>query len=74
VGGLSDETLSALFEHSRRILQAGVRSGGALPKTIYGRKICPRCGAAVRRRGMGDEARIVHWCPACQTCKAINTI
>lgn len=66
LGRVSDEQLSGLFEHSRRILQAGVRSGGALPRTIYGRKVCPRCGSIVRRRGQGDEARTVHWCAACQ--------
>jgi endonuclease-8 len=66
IGGLSDETLSGLFEHSRRVLQAGVRSGGALPSAIYGRRICPRCGAGTRRRAQGDEARTLHWCPACQ--------
>jgi len=43
-----------------------VQSGGALPRAIYGRKACPRCGAIVRRRGQGDEARTVHWCAACQ--------
>jgi endonuclease-8 len=63
---LSDATVAALLEESRRLLQAGVRSGGALPRMIYGRKICPRCGAAVRRRGQGDQARTVHWCAACQ--------
>jgi endonuclease-8 len=63
---LSDETVAALLEQSRRVLQAGVRSEGALPRTIYGRKVCPRCGAVVRRRGQGDEARTVHWCAACQ--------
>jgi endonuclease-8 len=66
VGDLSDETLSDLFEQSRRLLEAGVRSGGALPRAIYGRRICPRCGAAARRRAQGDEARTLHWCPACQ--------
>jgi endonuclease-8 len=66
LGALSDETLSGLFEQARRVLQAGVRAGGALPRSIYGRRICPRCGAAVRRRGQGDEARTLHWCPACQ--------
>ena len=66
VGGFSDATLSALFEQSRRILQAGVRSGGALPHVVYGRKVCPRCGGRVQRRAQGDEARTVHWCPACQ--------
>jgi endonuclease-8 len=66
LGGLSDATVAALLEESRRVLQAGVRSGGALPRTIYGRRICPRCGAVVRRRGQGDEARTLHWCAACQ--------
>jgi endonuclease-8 len=64
--GFSDTTLTALLEESRRVLQAGVRAGGALPQAIYGRKICPRCGAVVRRRGQGDQARMVHWCAACQ--------
>ena len=64
--GFSDSTVAALLEESRRVLQAGMRSGGALPRTIYGRKICPRCGAVVQRRGQGDQARTLHWCAACQ--------
>jgi endonuclease VIII len=67
LGGISDETLTALLEQSRRLLQAGVRDGGQLPKAIYGTRRCRRCGGGVARRGQGDEARIVHWCPACQT-------
>ena len=64
--GFSDATLTGLLEESRRVLQAGVRAGGALPRAIYGRRICPRCGAVVLRRGQGDQARTVHWCAACQ--------
>lgn len=67
LGDLSDESLTALFASARRILQAGVHSGGALPRAIYGRKVCPRCRAVVRRRGQGDEARTVHWCATCQS-------
>jgi endonuclease VIII len=66
LAGFSDTTVAALLEESRRVLQAGVRSGGALPKAIYGRRICPRCGAVVRRRGQGDENRTLHWCASCQ--------
>lgn len=65
--GLSDETVTALLEQSRGVLQAGLRAGGALPHAIYGRRICARCGAVVQRRGQGDQARTVHWCGACQT-------
>ena len=66
VGGLGDAALAALFEQSRRVLQAGVAAGGALPRAVYGHRVCRRCGARVQRRGQGDEARTVHWCPACQ--------
>lgn len=64
--GVSDAGLTALFEQSRRVLQAGVRSGGRLPRAIYNRRTCSRCGAVVRRRAQGDDARTLHWCPACQ--------
>ena len=43
---------------------AACATAGALPKVVYGAKRCRRCGGAVRRRGQGDEARTVHWCPA----------
>jgi endonuclease VIII len=66
VGGLSDATLTGLFAHARTVLQAGLSAGGALPKVVYGARRCRRCGAAVQRRGQGDEARTVHWCAVCQ--------
>lgn len=66
IGNFSDAFLTALLEQSREQLQAGVRSGGALPRTIYGRRVCPRCGAVARRQGQGDQARTVHWCASCQ--------
>jgi endonuclease VIII len=66
LGGIEDETLSGLLEHSRKVLQAGVRAGGALPRVVYGARRCRRCGSAVRRRAQGDEGRTVHWCPTCQ--------
>jgi endonuclease VIII len=66
LGGLSDESVSALLEQSRRLLQAGVQARGALPKAVYGARRCRRCGSAVQRRPQGDEARTVHWCPVCQ--------
>ena len=64
--GFSDATLAALLEESRRVLQAGLRAGGTLPRAIYGRRLCARCGAVVQRRGQGDQARMTHWCATCQ--------
>ena len=58
LGGVSDETLRGLFEQSRRMLQAGVRSGGALPRTIYGAQASAR--AAARRAPPGTGRRGAH--------------
>jgi endonuclease-8 len=66
LGYVSDATLAALLEEARRVLQAGLRAGGALPCAIYGRRICRRCGGVVQRRAQGDQARTVHWCAGCQ--------
>jgi endonuclease-8 len=35
---------------------------------VYGRggKPCRRCGAAIRSRKTGDDARLSYWCPDCQ--------
>ena len=35
---------------------------------VYGRNglPCRRCGAAIRRRIQGDDARVTFWCPQCQ--------
>ena len=35
---------------------------------VYGRnnEPCRRCGAAIRRRIQGDDARVTFWCPCCQ--------
>jgi endonuclease-8 len=27
---------------------------------------CPRCGATILQRGMGDDNRTTFWCPGCQ--------
>lgn len=67
LGGIADATLRALLEESRRALEAGVTASGALRKAVYGARRCRRCGSPVLRRGQGDEARTVHWCPVCQT-------
>ena len=68
LGGISDETLTALLEQSRRDppgRRARRRSDCRKPSTA--RAAAAAAAARSRGRGQGDEARIVHWCPACQT-------
>ena len=67
LGGISDETLDrAPRAFAPRARRPACARAAQLPKVVYGARRCRRCGGAVRRRGQGDEARIVHWCPACQ--------
>jgi endonuclease-8 len=43
---------------------------GARPsrRAVYRRagRPCPRCGTAVRSRGLGEQNRTAYWCPGCQ--------
>jgi endonuclease-8 len=77
---LSDAQLLALFRRARELMADAVARGGRdahfpVPPSapharawVYGRegKPCPACGAPVRVRRMGDDARGVWWCPRCQ--------
>ena len=56
LGGISDETLTGLLEHSRRVLQAGVRRGRAAAEGRLRRQALPplrrrRAPARTGRRG-----------------------
>jgi endonuclease-8 len=69
VESLSDEELVEVLAATRGLMLEAVESGRQ-PKRIYRRvgEPCPRCGAPIRSRAQGDEARTTYWCPACQTC------
>jgi endonuclease-8 len=67
--GLSDRRLLELAVVARRMLRAGVESGGRLPQRVYratGRP-CPRCRTEVRSGMQGREVpRRLSFCPGCQ--------
>jgi endonuclease-8 len=66
---LSDRRLLELAVVARRMLRAGVSSGGRLPRRVYraaGRP-CPRCGERLRSAMQGREVpRRLYFCPGCQ--------
>jgi endonuclease-8 len=77
VASLEEERLVAVVREARRLLllnlQRGVRrTHFALAEQerlwVYGRsgRPCRVCGAAVRMRRQGDEARSTYYCPRCQ--------
>jgi endonuclease-8 len=67
VGHATDEELTAGLAWARAAMLASV-SGTRSPRAVYRRtgRPCPRCGALVRSRGLGDANRIAYWCEGCQ--------
>jgi endonuclease-8 len=71
---IQDEDLVALFETARQAMLANLqgrierRFPGYGKGAVHGRggRPCPRCGARIRVRAQGDQARLAYWCPACQ--------
>ena len=72
---LTDEELTNLFATARDAMRANLASStwrrsfpGYGRGAVHGRagRPCPRCGALIQRRGMGENVRTVYWCPRCQ--------
>jgi endonuclease-8 len=67
LGDLADAELVAVLETAARLMRTGLEA--ARPqRRVYRRagRGCPRCGAVVVSRPLGDPARIAYWCPGCQ--------
>jgi endonuclease-8 len=69
---VDDDTRRRLLATAATQIQANLRPGrrrtvaGGL--AVYGRarQPCRRCGAPIRMRRHGDQARSTYWCPTCQ--------
>ena len=69
VGKVSDEEALAIVHECRPRMLASASDGRQDRwRQIYNAagRPCPRCGALVRARGMGDDNRPTFWCPSCQ--------
>jgi endonuclease VIII len=64
---VADEELLEALRQAARLMRASLE-GAREQRTIYRRsgRSCPRCGAAIRSRGQGDDNRTAFWCPGCQ--------
>jgi endonuclease-8 len=60
-------TLTQGLGWARQEMERAVR-GARRARAVYRRagRACPRCGAAIRSRGLGDHNRTAYWCPSCQ--------
>jgi len=72
-----DAALRAILEEAQRLLRLNLTRSARRTRHrlrgervwVYGRsgKPCLRCGATVRMRRQGDEARSTYYCPRCQS-------
>ena len=55
------------LDWARREMHRAVH-GTRRARAVYRRagRACPRCGTAIRSRGLGDHNRTAYWCPSCQ--------
>jgi endonuclease-8 len=76
VSELTDEQLKNLFETARSAMRANLTTNthrrsfpGYGRGAVHGRagRPCPRCGAPIQSKGMGENPRTVYWCARCQT-------
>ena len=67
VDHLSDDELPSLVAVTRELMETATRTGRR-PGRVYRRagRPCPRCGATIRSKPQGDDARLTYWCPRCQ--------
>ena len=67
VADATDEELLAALAEARERMRASL-AGPRPARAVYRRagRPCPRCGAPVRSRGLGDANRTAYWCPGCQ--------
>lgn len=68
-----DATRRSLYTTAHRLLRANLSTHRrrTVPEglAVYGRagRPCRRCGARIGAARQGEQARVVWWCPACQT-------
>jgi endonuclease-8 len=68
VASIDDAKLEEILATARKLLRQSVASPIRNRWSVYGRanQPCRRCGAAIRMKKQGDDARVTFWCATCQ--------
>jgi endonuclease-8 len=69
VSAVTDEEALAIISAIRPRMAHSARHGRMAGEPRVFRRVgrpCPRCGAKVAARGLGDDNRTTFWCPGCQ--------
>jgi endonuclease VIII len=68
IGSIDDAKLGEILATARKLLRHSVTRTTRADWWVYGRanKPCRKCGALIRSKKHGDDARVTYWCPGCQ--------
>jgi endonuclease VIII len=64
---VTDSELESALRFAQEHMRAAV-AGARFPRAVHRKagRPCPRCGAPICARGLGERNRTAYWCPACQ--------
>jgi endonuclease-8 len=67
LGEITDDELRTVLEAAHRLMRTALDARRP-PRQVYRRagRPCPRCGATIRSRAQGENARTAYWCSGCQ--------
>jgi endonuclease-8 len=68
LGDVADSELETALGWGRDAMHRSVEGARPRRRAVYRRagRSCPRCGTAIRSRGLGEQNRTAYWCPGCQ--------
>jgi len=72
LGEVSEPERRRALETAAALMRSALDGGREPRRRVYRRagRPCPRCGARIAARGLGDDNRTAYWCPACQVGEA----
>jgi endonuclease-8 len=68
IGSVGEDELTSAVSWGREAMRRSAAGAPLARRAVYRRagRPCPRCGGAIRSRGLGDANRTAYWCPGCQ--------
>ena len=66
VAELDDATITNILTIARKQLRASANATSRVRHSVYGAKLCRKCGTRIEYRKQGEDVRGTYWCPKCQ--------
>jgi endonuclease-8 len=66
VADLDDATIISILTIARKQLRASANATMRVRHSVYGVKLCRKCGTRIEYRKQGEDVRGTYWCPRCQ--------